>query len=374
MAIINKLLLLLYILATNAYAQNPQDSLLNIGEPAPAFYVREWIKGSPIQQMEKGHIYVIEFWATWCKPCRAAMPHLSALARTYKDKITVIGMDVYEKEGTSAGKIQTFVDSMGDEMDYHVAIDDDGRMVDEWLVASGEKENGIPRTFVVDAEGRLAWMGHPAGLDTVLRKIVNNDWDIDQALVERNEKQRLKELDTDVLYRLNYPPDVFKPGYVERPDSALLVIAEIVRDEPKLKYAFSVTFHTFSALLKIDQKKAYEYGKEILTATKDPSYSSICFNVRSLSNTLNLLPEIYQLGAEALLEIISNYPYPEIANLSSDYSQVADWYWRANNKSKAIEFQHKAIDALKNEDSFSASDLVQYETQLRQYKEMDIEK
>lgn len=62
--------------------------------------------------------------------------------------------------------------------------------------------------------------------------------------------------------------------------SALLVIAEIVRDEPKLKYAFSITYHAFSSLLKINQTKAYEYGREILTATKDPSYSFIYIGVR----------------------------------------------------------------------------------------------
>lgn len=364
----NQLLFFLCMITTHAYTQHVQDSVLDIGNPAPALHVQEWIKGSPIQQMEKGRIYVVEFWATWCKPCRAAMPHLSTLARTYEDKITVIGMDVYETDNTPVEKIRAFVDSMGDKMDYHVAIDDDNRMVDEWLVASGEKENGIPRSFVVDAEGRLAWMGHPSDLDTVLRKIVANHWDISEALAQRSEKRRLKELDIAAGYRIMYPPDVFKPGYVERPDSALLVLAEIVKDEPKLKYAPSVTFHTFSSLLKIDQAKAYAYGREILTATNHPSYSSIYHNVERYSDTLTLLPEIYQLGAEASQKGIDNLPYPEIIDVSGDYSQMADWYWRANNKSKAIAAQQKAIEALIKKKDFSAADLAAFESQLERYK------
>lgn len=371
MRIKNQALLILCIISTQGYTQHAQDSLLNIGDPAPVLHVREWIKGRPIQRMDKGRIYVMEFWATWCKPCRAAMPHLSTLARKYKDEITVIGMDVYEKDGTSVKKVRSFVDSMGNKMDYHVAIADDNRMVDEWLVASGEKASGIPRSFVVDAEGRLAWIGHPKDLDTVLQKIVANQWDIAEEFALRNETRRLKELDVDAGYRILYPPDVFKPGYVERPDSALLVLAEIVKDEPKLKYARSITFHTFSCLLKTDQKKAYAYGREILTATDKPFFSSIHHNVLNYADVFTLLPEIYQLGAEARQKEIEQLPYPEIFDLSGDHSQIADWYWRANNKSKAIAAQQKAVEELKKHKGFSSADLAAFESQLERYKEME---
>lgn len=367
------LLLLLSAVAFHIYAQDIPAPTLDVGDPAPTLYVQEWVKGAPIQRIEKGHIYIIEFWATWCKPCIAATPHLSALARQHKGKVTVIGMDIYENEDISVHKIKAFVDSMGDKMDYRVGIDDDNRMVDEWLVASGEKENGIPRSFVVNAEGRLAWIGHPKDLDTVLRQIVDNNWDINEALEKRNEKKRLKALDLDAGYQLNYPPDVFKPGYVERPDSTLLVIAEIVRNEPKLKYAYFIAFHTFSSLLKVNQQKAYEYGEEILTSTvEDPAYSAIIFNVERYSDTLNLLPEIYRLGAEASQKQINQYPYPEIVDLSSGYNQMAKWYWRANDKSKAIASQQKAIEALKNKKKFSAADLAAFESQLQQYTEEDV--
>ena len=78
-----------------AHAQDTAQVSFNIADPAPSLYVQEWLKGTPIQQFEKGRIYVIEFWATWCKPCIAAMPHLSVLASKYKNKITIIGVSVY---------------------------------------------------------------------------------------------------------------------------------------------------------------------------------------------------------------------------------------------------------------------------------------
>ena len=53
----------------------------------------DWIQGQPVTGFEKGKIYIVELWATWCVPCVAAMPHLEKLSRRFAGKITVIGQD-----------------------------------------------------------------------------------------------------------------------------------------------------------------------------------------------------------------------------------------------------------------------------------------
>src|SRR6218665_3455120 len=117
-------LALLSFLATTASAQSTQPSLPapTVGSPAPALKVAKWFKGTPVTELEKGKVYVVEFWATWCGPCKSSIPHVTKLQKQYKDKgLTVIGVDIWE---TDLAKVEPFVAEMGDKMDYAVAIEE----------------------------------------------------------------------------------------------------------------------------------------------------------------------------------------------------------------------------------------------------------
>ena len=371
-----QLLLLVSVVTNVTFAQNDQPISLNIADPAPALRVGVWIKGAPVNRFEKGQVYVLEFWATWCKGCIAAMPHLSFLAREYKDKVTMLAIDVYEwqvKRPRSTNQIKAFVDSIGNRMDFNVAAEDSVFTVANWIDATGEKNNGIPRTFVVDAEGKLAWIGYPWDLDEVLPKIVNKSWNIDQALANRNLNKYLAQLDDSLRFELmRYDRDQFKPGSYDKPDSTLLLINEIVSNEPRLKYAPFVASKTFLCLLQINLKQAYEYGRlAIVTRTyDDPPYDFIIADINVYSRKLSVPAKIYELGAEAYQAQIDHYPYPELVDLSEPYYKMAEWYWRAKNKSKAIKAQQNAIKALKNKKDFSERDMAAFKSRLQQYKNM----
>lgn len=158
------------------FAQDPPSTpALQIGSAAPTLRVKHWLKGEPILSFEKGKVYVVEFWATWCFACIKNIPHLTELAKKHADDLTIVGISVREQEGATGTveRVQAFVDKMGDRMDYTVAMDDPiGQEVfEDWMMASGL--NGIPAAFVVDRLGQIVWMGHPMGPNSGLEDAVS---------------------------------------------------------------------------------------------------------------------------------------------------------------------------------------------------------
>jgi thiol-disulfide isomerase/thioredoxin len=70
---------------------------LSVGDDAPALEISKWAKGEKVDRLEKDRTYVVEFWATWCGPCRTSIPHLTQLQKNYKDKgVQFIGVSVWE--------------------------------------------------------------------------------------------------------------------------------------------------------------------------------------------------------------------------------------------------------------------------------------
>jgi thiol-disulfide isomerase/thioredoxin len=137
------------------------------GDPAAPLKIKEWVKGEPADPTDGKNVYVVEFWATWCGPCRVSIPHLTALQKRFKDKgVVVIGIS---DEGPAT--VKPFVKAMAGKMDYTVACDDGRATFAGYMEAY--RHNGIPTAFVVDKRGKVVWDGHPmAGLDRAIEAVL----------------------------------------------------------------------------------------------------------------------------------------------------------------------------------------------------------
>ncbi|MDB5324854.1 MAG: stoA [Phycisphaerales bacterium] len=183
---------LLLTLAGNSFAQSTQPATLKVGDPAPLLTVGKWVKGEPVTKIEPGKIYVLDFWATWCVPCRAAMPHMTELAKKYPDMI-VIAQNVWEDD---VDMVKPFVDEMGDKLGYRVVLDDlskpgRGAMADGWLDAAGKTV--IPTVIVVGKDSKIAWVGHPMELDPVLEQIAADKFDPKAAATTQAREETLNQ-------------------------------------------------------------------------------------------------------------------------------------------------------------------------------------
>ncbi|HET6575157.1 MAG TPA: TlpA disulfide reductase family protein [Fimbriiglobus sp.] len=147
---------------------------LKVGDPAPKLKATKWLQGAEVAEFAPGKTYVVEFWATWCGPCIAMMPHMSAMQKEYKDKgVTFIGFTKQDRSNT-AEKVAAFVAKRGPKLGYTFAYADDAETYDAYMKAA--KQGGIPCSYVVDKEGKVAFIGHPMFLALVIPKVVEGKW------------------------------------------------------------------------------------------------------------------------------------------------------------------------------------------------------
>ena len=148
---------------------------VDVGAQAPAIRIVQWLRGEPISLADgRGKtIFVVEFWATWCPPCKESIPHLNDLQREFADRgVVVIGI-TDEAPAVAA----PFV-AKHERMNYRVACDDGRSTTSAYM----RRDMGIPHAFVVDKRGVVVWSGHPMwGLARVLEQVVAGQFDATKA-------------------------------------------------------------------------------------------------------------------------------------------------------------------------------------------------
>src|SRR5438067_2198543 len=87
--------------AADPQPAKPQPTL-KAGDAPPPLKATKWLTGAEVKAFEKGKVYVVEFWATWCGPCVVMMPHLGDLQEELGPKgVTVVGFTAQDPGNTA---------------------------------------------------------------------------------------------------------------------------------------------------------------------------------------------------------------------------------------------------------------------------------
>ncbi len=133
-------LAVLMISAVTATAARGAD--LKVGDPAPPVDAAT-LDGGRLRLADfAGKYLVLDFWATWCPPCRSEMPAMQALAEAYDDELVILGVNVGEERGTVAD----FVDRY--QIGYPILLDPTLENLYRW-----SPQYGLPRHYFVDGDG-----------------------------------------------------------------------------------------------------------------------------------------------------------------------------------------------------------------------------
>jgi len=250
-----------------------------LGDPAKPLTLAKTVKGDAVVLASgKGkQVYVVEFWATWCPPCRDSIPHLTELQKKFKDKgVTFVGIS-----DETAGKVEPFVKKMGDKMDYVVALDSDRKTSGDYMGAYGQ--NGIPTAFIVDKQGRIAWVGHPmSGLDTAIEEIVAGTYDLAAAQKEfegRAAKEaKMQELNQAFMKYMEAASKADAKGLAEL-GKPLLDMAD---KDPQILNAIAWNILTAPQIKTRDTAFALEVAKAAVTASKEKNPAVLDTYARAL--------------------------------------------------------------------------------------------
>ena len=150
-----------------------------VGRRAPEIRVRKWLNTKKGYSLAKcrGKVVLLDFWATWCPPCRRAMPHLQKLWEKHKDKgLVVIGLTA-----ESESRVAPFIKQAG--YTFPIALEDRRKTRKAYGI------RWIPHTFLIGADGKIIWDGNPLGAKDKLDKMVEDA--LKKALPDISEKEIL---------------------------------------------------------------------------------------------------------------------------------------------------------------------------------------
>jgi thiol-disulfide isomerase/thioredoxin len=177
-------------------ALGEKSPTLSIGDPAPPVRIGKWVKGPAVAGFEKGKVYVIDVWATWCIPCVAAMPHATGLQKRFGERgLVVVGVTATDSFGNSEEAVRKLVARKGEGVGFAVGIDETsdspeaylgvfrGKTVEAYL--GGAWVPALPAAFVVDRRGRVAFIGHPLEVDAAVEGCLDGTWDLRAAREQR---------------------------------------------------------------------------------------------------------------------------------------------------------------------------------------------
>lgn len=348
-----------------AVPDKPDPSAL-IGKPPPPFTVAKWVKGEPLKDLEKGTVYVVDFWATWCGPCKAAIPHLTKLAQTHRDpakgKVEVVGVSISERQKDPTdtayiAEVEKFVAKQGERMDYRVAVDTpDKQMHAAWFKPTGT--GGIPTAYIIDQKGLVAWtgIGTPAVIERIVGELLAGTFDpakeaAAQARAEAEAAEKAKEAIAKARATPDRTGELF-PGYAEamregNTAQALEAINQAFKAKPELEY--SPRGHQLKIQTLMQRAKAEEvdgYLKDLLARTPGPggenptqaqideilSFFSAC--------TVRMDDEPQRYDAKLILEATQRShagAKPESRWLGFTKVRLAWAYFHAGDKAKALD-------------------------------------
>lgn len=141
---------------------------LGQGDTPPDFEL-ETLSGDTVKLSDyKGKKVILNFWASWCGPCKAEMPHMEKYYEKNKDSsnVEIIAVNLTAAERRGLDGVEEFIDEYG--LTFPIPLDKDGEIGEMYEVMT------IPTSFILGTDGKLAQIIYGPMDDKMMSDLVNN--------------------------------------------------------------------------------------------------------------------------------------------------------------------------------------------------------
>jgi thiol-disulfide isomerase/thioredoxin len=326
------------------------DDLLTIGSDAPALDIEHWVqngegKYGKVTKFEKDKVYVVEFWATWCGPCIASMPHIVETQKKYAEKgVQIISISdepketvdkFLDREVPQSEKEMTFRELT---KSYCLTTDPDGSSNESYMQAAGQ--GGIPCAFIVGKDGKIEWIGHPMTMDEPLASVVEGKWDRKAFAEQFKEQQEIEALQMKVQREVgkHLKDRDYKTAMAKFDE----LTAGVKNPEFKLQFAMmKLRLHQIANSDQAEISKTLTSALEL--ASKDPMMSNqVAWTIWEMTEDGQIKKD-KQLFEAALKVAQAAAAKQEGATKAATLDTVAHLHYGLGNLAEAIKVQEEAI-------------------------------
>src|SRR3990172_7226006 len=331
------------LIAAVAVGETRVAADLKVGDPAPTLKIKEWVRGDAVNLAKDAakKIHMVEFWATWCPPCKASVPLLTQFQKKHAKDLVIIGVTDPDPYRNSPTEIKEFVKEQGKNMMYTVALDDNGATSKAYLPS---EMVGIPYASLVGRDGRVVWEGSP--LDPSWEKVIpeviagSDDGAAAKAAanVEQEVGKRFQSL--EMAYQMGQM-DIVWSGVIDilkidpANETAMQLLTGLYVSEPKKADEFKTWAKGHIAKHKGDAKAMHRLAV------------TLCSNDDFASRT----PDLALEAAKAAYEVSKQSWAIEI---------YAKALYQVGNLDRAISLQQEAVSAAPDGDRAAVQGVLDY--------------
>lgn len=162
------------LLSFSVKAQNPNQLIREqkkmIGKSIPTISFTDFLKNASPQTEVNNKYKVIEFWATWCKPCLDAVPHMNSLQNSFKNREDLVFLSVTYENPEKVSKTLANVNF------ETMVVSDQTKALHQNLKIEYKGMMVIPKTALVDKNNKVVWIGYPQDLnETMITRFLNRE-------------------------------------------------------------------------------------------------------------------------------------------------------------------------------------------------------